>query len=124
METRLGFDLASGTGTKEGRDGESAAGEVFERWRVTCRVLGGEDSVGTCKEGVVGNSEKPGLLLGWGEVALRGMNCLSLSRNSFSYHVLLEPFIRRSPVDMRAHLCSKTFIDSLELVKCSLPSCK
>lgn len=86
-ETRLACALLSGPGANEGRDGERAAGEVFERWSEPeglCRDLVGDDSLCPVLEGVLGKREKPGLLAKPGEVALRPCNRLSLSSISRS----------------------------------------
>ena len=112
----------SDPGAKEGREGERAAGEVFDRCRGE-RRSSVEPSLTVSRDGVLGNREKAGLLVGCGEVDRRGLSCLAFSSNSRSCHPALEIIVGRSSVDMRANLRSKCFVDSFQFVKCCLPSC-
>lgn len=69
-----------------GRAGESAAGEVFDRCKGDRRVALGEVSLTVSRDGVLGNKEKVGLLVGCGEVALLGLCALAWASSSRSYH--------------------------------------
>ena len=70
-----------------------------------------------------GKREKAGLLVGCGEVARRGLSCLAFSSNSRSCHPALEKIILWRPMDMRADLRSKSFVDSFKPVEGCLSSC-
>lgn len=84
-DIRIACASFSGPGAKVGREGESAAGEVLERWSGELRGPAGDGSLTVNREGVLGNSENAGLLVGCGDVARRGLRSLSLVRSSCSY---------------------------------------
>ena len=98
----LGADLinvawisSSLCGAKEGRLGERAAGEVFERCKGEVRCPDGGDTSWTANRvGVEGNSENAGLFIGCGEVPRRGLSNFAFSSNSRSYRCLLKLVFR------------------------------
>lgn len=63
-DIRISWASCPGPGANVGREGESAAGEVFDRWSGDLRGPEDNGSFTVNREGVLGNKENEGVLVG------------------------------------------------------------